>query len=390
MKASKIKIAISAVAIVLLAVFTFLLIFGVFEKGPGGGPTGGDDSFYLKGDAKTMYGEDAIFDEALGWANSDPSAIQLDSGERYLYYTSNQTMFSDDYAIVVRKGEKVNGEYQYTGRKTLITPSESGWDAYHVGSADVVKGAFAYNGKTYSYLMAYQANADEFEEKCFEIGLAVAETPDGEWIKVGDKPILTNYATQSGDSVLGYYAPSLVSNDKGGNVKLFYTYGDAYGHFQYFVDLDCSNLNNIPAFGSIVLSGNGLATGEGIVMFPNADFVYDSENERYYVVKDFSPSADTLPRKAYQIELAYVEEYNLYTADLGYSFTSLEVINGFTVMGDRDGWERLYSGTIVSDEFGGKLGSEIEILYNACDIEMNEPEDYLWTPSVHSYIHNEI
>ncbi len=385
MKAGKIKIILSSIAIAMLLTFAFLLIFGVFGK----------DKVaplfdYSAGEKKTMYGEDAIFDEALGWANSDPSAIQQTDGTRYVYYTANETLFDTDYAIVCRKGNKSNGGYEYVDRKTVLTVSETGWDSFHIGSADVIKGIFNYQGTTYSYLMAYQANAIEDEERCFEIGLAVSNDPHGEFVKVGTKAILSNDATQSKDSVLGFYAPSLVSNDGAGNIKLFYTYGDAFGHFQYFADIDCSNLDNIKPFGSIILSGEGLATGEGIVMFPNADFIYDAEEGRYYVIKDFSPSADTLPRKAYQIELAVIDEDNIYTADLYNVWDSLQIVNGFTVMGDGDGWERLYSGCIVSDEYGKKLsGNDIEILYNACDIADNEPEDYLWTPSIHSYIYSQ-
>jgi len=386
MKAGKIKIILSSVAIALLLTFAFLLIFGVF----------GNDKIkpsfdYSAGEKKTMYGEAALFDEALGWADSDPSAIQQQDGTRYVYYTANETLFGTDYAIVCRKGTKVNGTYEYVDRKTVLSASDSGWDTFHIGSADVIKGSFKYKGTTYSYLMAYQANAIEDEERCFEIGLAVSNEADGEFIRVGSAPVLRNDATLNKENVLGYYAPSLVSNDKAGKVKLFYTYGDAYGHFQYFADIDCSNLDDIKPFGSIVLSGNGLATGEGIVMFPNADFMYDAESGRYYVIKDYSPSASTLPRKAQQIELAYIEQDNLYTADLYNEFHSLDIINSFSVMGDGAGWERLYSGCIVSDEFGARIsGSEIEIMFTACDIADNEPDDYLWTPSIHGYVHNEI
>lgn len=385
MKAGKIKIILSSIAIVMLIVFAFLLIFGVFTKG------GDKDPFfdYSLGDPKTMYGEDAIFDEAFGWANSDPSAIQTTDGTRYVYYTANQTIFGFDNAIVCRKGVAVNGVYEYENRKTVLTVTENSWDSFHIGSADVVKGKFTYQGTTYSYLMAYQANAIESEERCFEIGFAVSNDPYGKFVKVGTKAVLSNDATKNKENVLGYYAPSLVSNDGEGNVRLFFTYGNAFGHFQYFADINCSNLDNIAPFGTIILSGEGLATGEGIVMFPNADFIYDSANGRYFVIKDFSPSADTLPRKAYQIELAVIDEDNLLTADLYNGWESLQIINGFTVMGDKDGWERIYSGSIVSDEYGNKLsGDKIEILYNACDIADNEPDDYLWTPSIHSYIYN--
>lgn len=313
----------------------------------------------------------------IGHYMRDADVVELASGERYLVYITNAESGEEDDVIAIRHAtyDAAKG-HAYGDEKVIVEPSAADWDKY-VGAPSLTKGSFKYEGSDYAYLLAYHGT-NLATGNANSIGFAVANDPLGVWKKVGSAPILTYNAAIYGESYLGYHAPSLVNLDKGAIVRLFWTWADAYGHFTYFVDFDGADLSALDLSGFAMLPNNGnLSSGDDVTMVPNADFAYDAEAKDFYMVKDYSPAATKLPRVSTRIELAVIAEAELYTTEQGNGWESLGV---YVFLDTPEGaYERLYSGTIVSDEFGHVLDKNtIELIYNISELEADTP-NYLFT-----------
>lgn len=314
------------------------------------------------------------------------SDIVQDGDTRWLLYTTNETSGDNDNVIAVKKGTKEGNEWKYGEGKTVLTGAEGKWDE-NVGSASLVKGSFTYRETSYSWLMAYCAT-EQATDTQYNIGLAVATAPDGEWIKVSETPLIEYDADVYGTSFVGCYAPSLVNLNKQSAVRVFYTYADAYGHFARFVDLDASDVGAVytdasKISGTVQCPDHGQIAGEN--MFPNADFAYDAAAEKFYAVKDYSPAAATKPNYADRIQLLYIAEEELYTAEVGAGWQGL---NTWDNTDTEDGaWERLYGACIVSDAYGHVDGTQAaEIVYNVCALEMDD-EDWEFTQKLQTFVY---
>lgn len=312
-----------------------------------------------------------------------------DAGTRYLTYTTNEESGEEDNVIAVRKATFTEGEdkgWAYGDEQIVLRGDSASWDRF-IGSASIVKGEFALGDKTYSWLMAYCATAQTTEAQ-YQIGLAVAETPDGTWTKVSDRPIVAFDGDVYGATSVGCYAPSLVNLNRQSVVRVFYTYADMYGHFAKFVDLNAADLAKLYTeeaendytliSGTVQLPTNGnISGGDTETMFPNADFVYDAENAKVYAVKDYSPSAGTRPMFAEKLELTAIAEEELYTAELKTGWQSVRLWD-MTDTPDM-AFERLYSASAVSDAYGQLLdASRMEIVYNVCEVAADNA-DWMFT-----------
>lgn len=321
---------------------------------------------------------------ATGYYMKDADIIQ-EGTNRYLVYTTNSAAGEEDNVIALRKGTFSAGNgYSYGAENIVLAPSTSGWDQY-ISSPSIVKGNFTYNSTNYTYLMAYQGT-DKANETSFSIGLAVSNNPEGTWVKVGSTPVVEYNRTVYGESYNGYYAPSLINLNKQSLIRLFFTWADAYGHFAYFVDFDAANLSNIELSGFAMAPNNGnLSTGEDVTMIPNADFAYDAVNHMFYMVKDYSPTPSREPRVATRIELARIAEAELYSAVPGLGWASLRLFDMFDTPDTM--YERLYSATLISDEFGHLISSTlIEIVYTVSDLEADNV-DYVFSQKLLSFIY---
>ena len=376
---------------ILLAMLLLLGAFGLLAacaEDPDPNPDGGDPNTPdtpSTGTEKTQYGDPAIFDEYLGYYTSEASVVQAEDGTRYVFYTSNETEYIQENVIAMRVGTRgSDGGSTYGDKQIVLRATAGGWDAYNLGAPDVVEGSFAYNGTTYNYLMAYQATSTA-NETAYSIGFAVAASLTGEWVKVGTEPVVEYDAAIYGNYV-GYYSPSLIANTET-NVRLFYTWADAYGHYTYFNDIDCTDMADLGVSGYAMLPSDGLTSNESAVptQFANGDFAYDAATERLYVVKDVSPAAAARPYTATQIELAWIDVNELYTAAAGDGWQSLKVFTYTDTIGvyNGGGWERIYSPALVSATDGSVLSAEtFDIVYTASDLaSLNEY--YVFSPSLH-------
>ena len=333
---------------------------------------------------KKFAGIDPVFKESQGYYNESPSVFETESGERYLYYTRN-TVKNDDTtdSIAVRKGVYTASGWKYGEAKTVLTPSESGWDSKSVFGADVIKGEFAYGGKTYSYLMAYSGSNVKNRGNA-QIGLAVAETPDGEWVKVGAKPVVTfsagNYDPMGILTYRGAIEPSLVSFDKAGKVYLFYTYYE-YLNGSYVLEIDASNLDEIVLGGRKLVPVSGLKDqGASNTQLYSGDFVYDAEGDTLIAVRNIATTVTVLPKvsEGIQIVTASADVLSMIVQDW---IPEGERTNWWSQLGEEGkieaedtaieddvnkmfGYERIFGGCIVSDSYGHLLTyGELDVFF---------------------------
>lgn len=317
----------------------------------------------------------------------DADVIQETNGDRYLVYVTNPIVGEEDNVIAIVKGEYDDAKgYAYGEEHVIVTPSSAGWDKF-VGSASIVKGTFAFGGENYNYLLAYEGT-DDNALNANSIGFAVAKDPLGTWVKVGSEPVLKYSADVYGENFKGWYAPSLINLDKGSIIRIFYTWADAYGHFTYFYDFDASDLNTIALGGYAMVPTNGnLTSGDNVTMLPNGDFAYDGDHQEIYVVKDYSPAASQKPRVSTRIELAHIDEDELYTVEVGIGWVSLNVWDA-TDTPDMM-YERLYSATLVTDVYGHLLSaSKIDIIYNVSLLEADSL-NYIFSQKLLEFVYED-
>ncbi len=233
-----------------------------------------------------------------GIYNYCPSVMTEADGTRYIYYCTNRDSYKVIDYVGCRKGTpNADGSYTWSEETLVLSPSEGGaWDAHHTCDPTVIKGVFRYNGEEYSYLMAY-LGCTSYDNQENKIGLAVANSPMGPFVKVGDTP-LVDFQLDPSSSVFqwGVGQASLVSMDKAGKVWLFYTRGDKNGTRTVVRECDFSDLSAPVMSAETKLSVSGLANLNGGTDFMNnADFVYDPEFDRFYSASDCHPTPSDEP-----------------------------------------------------------------------------------------------
>lgn len=404
------------VSLLVLLTFLFAALVGCGQTtdpdnpGPGGDQPGGTDPTEETFESKPIEGIDAVFDESLGYYNESPSVIQ-EGNKRYLFYTRNTTKYdAATDSIAVRVGTYSNKKWTYGDATTCITVSESGWDSGHVFAADVVKGSFGYSGKTYSYLMAYCGNNLSTRNNA-SIGLAVAETPTGEWVKVGTKPLVA-FESSEWDSVgltsyPGAIEPSLVSYDKGGKVYLFYEESENFKS-NYCLELDCSDLDSVVKGGRWVIETTGISdTGINNPLLYGADYVYYEAGDELFAVREKSAASVTAEPKvsvalqvvrssADVIDQTIVQGIVSGSTEATTWWSSLKSLDGDDTALDDDpakilGYMRLFSPCIASDEYGWMLEyGTLEIFFTtqAVDGDANLPsgqtDAYRFSQMIHT------
>lgn len=356
---------------------------------------------------KLFDGIGAAFDESLGYYNEHPSVIQ-EGGKRWLYYTRNTVKYDDKTdSIAVREGTLSGGKWTYGEAKTCVTVSASGWDSGNVFGADVVKGSFTYGGEAFSYLMAY-SGTDRTDRKDAEIGLAVAKTPAGDWVKVGTKPLLPFDSTEWDNVGLTTYPgnieASLVSFDKAGKVYLFYEESELFKS-NYVCELDCSNLDAIVRGGRKVVETTGVSDlGTSNPLLYGADFIYDEEGESFFALRETRTTATANPVAADTVQLLRASKNVLTQIDQGIA-TGAPTVWWSKVGDDIDGdatadltdankifgYKRIFSPCIVSDEYGrlSEYGSlDIMFTTQACEGDERLPADradaYRFSQMIHT------
>ena len=261
--------------------------------------------------------------------NYAPSIFEEDENTRHAYYCSNKyTVGNDpqkgsinadgnaqitDY-IAYRKGVKLeDGNWYWSEKSYILAPLKgSETEGKHICDPNVVKGEFAYNGETYSYLMAYLAEGfTEFVNEYNHISLAVAKSPEGPWKRCGDINPLKKYTSDEypeewGDRkkhpypetyLWGWGQASMISADKKGRVMMAYSSIRPYAEdgvtwkqaYMTTIDrYDFSDLNNIKKEYELTkMPITGIKRGGyQIPEVTNGDFAYEPAKNRIYMITD--------------------------------------------------------------------------------------------------------
>lgn len=314
-----------------------------------------------------------------GIYNYCPSVIQLEDGTRYVYYCTNTEGYNIIDHVGCRKAVFEYGFYSYGDESIVLMPTENTWDAQHTCDPSVVAGNFLYQGETYSYLMAYLGCITVNNQEN-EIGLAVAKSPEGPFVKVGTEP-LVSFSKDDPDSPIfewGVGQPSIINMDKHGQITMFYTRGDKNGTRIIVEEWDMSNLDTPVRLSQTELSANGLENLLGNPDFMNnADFAYDSARNRFYAVSDAHPNPVSTPDFiASNFKVSYFEGTDFANAE----WKTVEVPGE-----NETGFPRNHNCGLVRDMYGYLLSDyQLSVYYTMSE----QHNDYLWTYRIHEYIMN--
>ena len=311
-----------------------------------------------------------------GVYNYCPSVFQEEDGTRWIYYCTNtQSRVVVDH-VACRKGTpQDDGTYQWGDETIVLAPSKSGWDSMHVCDPSVIAGKFTYKGRKYGYLMAYLGctSTNNQENK---LGLAVAEKPEGPFLRVGEAPFVDFKKDPSVSKFQwGVGQPSLVNMGKAGKVWLFYTRGDKTGTHTVVEQWNLTSLDKPKRMSQTQLAETGLTNLEGRQDFlNNADFVYDAKKKVFYAVSDCHPN----PKDAPEIISAKFR-----VTYFGFSKKAPAVWHKLVEIGAGETtFPRNHNAGIVRDEYGN-LPSDgwISIYYTVA----RTGSESLWTYRIHDY-----
>lgn len=311
-----------------------------------------------------LFGDDITKD----FYNYCPS-VMIEGRTMHIWYCTNQTSGNVTDYIAYRKGTlHDDGKWTFTEKQIVLSAGESGqWDARHVCDPTVVKGAFRLGDTTYNYLMAYLGCLTSDCTKN-EVGIAVAQNPEGPWVKVDNaNPIADFYADYSlsrtesntenaANASWGYGQPSLISLDQQGRILLFYTAGTTSGTYTMVELWDLSDLDHPVKERNLMVSNKGICNVSGASdVINNADFAYDSQTGRLYCIKeDFPyPNSDgidwiTASNTVFYVEIGTIEELETRLfKDYDYTWTMVGKIDSATT-----GYARNHNCAIVTDAYG--------------------------------------
>ena len=317
---------------------------------------------------------DAI--SSYGIYNYCPTTIELEDGTRYIYYCTNQTSYQIIDYVGCRKGTpNGDGTYTWSNETVVFSPSENLWDSMHTCDPSVIKGSFNYDGTEYAYLLAYLGctSTDNQENK---VGLAVSNSPEGPFIRVGTEPVV-DFTKDSSSDVFqwGVGQPSVVSIDKAGKVWLFYTRGDLYGTRTVVRECDFSDLNN-PVLGNEVelATTNLVELDSDSDIINNADFAYDAKHNRFYSASDCHPNPTSEPN--------YIASHFRVTYFNGDDFANASWKYLDTVGPDETGFARNHNVGLVRDEYGHTLDDGYLTVYYTVS---EEGSSSLWSYRLYNY-----
>lgn len=337
-----------------------------------------------------LFGED----KNENFYNYCPSVI-MEGDTIHVWYCSNEKSGNVTDFVGYRKGTlNASGKWEF-GEKTLVLgPGDAGeWDSRHVCDPSVTKGAFAMNGETYSYVMAY-LGCKTSNNCCNEVGIAVAKAPEGPWVKVESlNPVADwyNSAEYAADK-WGYGQPSVISSDEAGKVILFYAKGTAKKTCTQVEEWDFSDLDNpVKIRSAEVREKNSVNSSGSQDCINNADFAYDAVNKRLWCIKeDFPYPTDS--------EINWIAKTNvLMYADLGDE--GLGALFGDTVYDwNKSGvlqptgkYVRAHNAGIVTNAYGRTVNAfRIPVFYTVSEAQSAYKDWYGYEqgwqwPALHTY-----
>lgn len=315
-----------------------------------------------------------------GIYNYCPSIMQIDENTAYIYYCTNKISRNVTDYIGCRKGTRnAEGKWDWASEQIVLSPSRrtlftSKWDSRHTCDPSVVAGSFSYNGEQYSYLMAYLGCVSN-DSQDNKIGLAVAKSPEGPFVKIGDKPFIDFEYEGSDIWEWGVGQPSIINIDKQSRVMMFYTRGDRNGTRTIVEEWDLSDLSSPTRHSQATLSAKGLKNLNGKQdIMNNADFVYDSVKGRYFAVSDCHPDPSSEPD--------YISShFRINYFDVSSSYTSFTWKQLTTVGKSETQFVRNHNTGVLRDAYGHLPDKYLSVFYTV-SIEGTES---LWSYRIYDY-----
>lgn len=222
----------------------------------------------------------------------------VENGVTHVYYCTNV----DSGVVTDYIGYRFSEDGVHYSEETIVLENGrkwNDWDTIHTCDPDVVKGEFHLDGVEYHYLMVYLGCATG-NNQGNEIGLAVAQQPEGPFIKVDAlNPFVHFERDLSRDEYWdifqwGVGQASLVSMDQKGQIMLIYTQGDLSGTRLVCEKWDLSDLNDPQRIGGdqwkVEVTNRGvLGRDMQQATLLNADFAYEPVSGMLYMVADGAP-----------------------------------------------------------------------------------------------------
>ncbi len=366
----------------LFAACSLLMAFTVGAAVACGGDEGEGGGNETPFTPKPVDGIPLAFDDGTSYFSVDPSAI-VEDGKMYLFYTTNPDAgVKEGSSVALRIGTQENGAWTFGERSVVLTPTEGTWDAGSVSNADVVKGKFALGGKEYAYLMVYQG-CSGLSELNHNIGAAVADSPEGPWVKLPE-PVI-RYDSSKDGAFWGVGQPSLVSYDHEGKVYLFYTKGEQLKTGQMVAEMDFSDCSAVTGANSAyALPVRGLqdaVTTE--VVFSNAGFA--SLGDEFLCSRDVNPTATMAPKVANAVQVSRIAADDFYTLSGEWEIVEERINLLDLATDDTNGWQRVYSSSVLKDAYGEAYGEgSVTVLATVTSFDVKTRE-YIWYQGIILY-----
>lgn len=286
------------------------------------------------------------------------------------YCTNRDNGVMTDY-IGYRKGVKQeDGKWVFGEMKIVLEPTPNTWDARHTCDPAVIRGNFRYRNTQYSYMMAFLGCVtDDYSKN--ETGIAVANAPEGPWIKINELNPIVPWQDGSSNAKTDWWGtgmPALINLDGEGDVLLFYqstARGTGIQRWD-FSDIDALIEGTAKPQFTVGLTHNGILNSAGVKCNVHiADFAYDPVAGRFYVcgvTNEKNPPDETLTRVNSHSLVAYldtgVDSADALCATLE-SGTYTWKMAGYVGPGDT-GFERNHNPGIVRDEYGYVPSADVE------------------------------
>lgn len=276
-----------------------------------------------------------------------PSGIQTDD-TRYIYHCGNLISGNITDYIMLRKETLVDGAWTFVSEQVVLSPGATGsWDGRHVCDPSIIRGDFSFAGTTYQYAMFY-LGFDHDGGGINQIGLALANSLEGPWVKVSvDEPLIGVPPHET--NAWGVGQPSVTSID-GGKVMLVYTRerpGQIPFTFRQVLDLSTADAP-IVIHPEMPLTTAGLTKLDGAHDPVNhgGDVAYDPERDRFWIIRSMHPFPTDSPSYiAPALQIASIPASRVWSG--GGTWEVVEELHAIEM-----GTDRVFDGGFLRNEWG--------------------------------------
>lgn len=223
-------------------------------------------------------------------------AVVEENGLRHMFLCQSEIggVFRD---IIYRYTTDTDGNFVSRGQ--VLKYSTAGWDSFHVCDPSVVAGNFTFNGQNYRYAMFYTGN-DVDASAHNQIGVAFSNSiTSNKWTKYS-QPLISSSSEGISDSSWGVGQPSAINLNQQGKILISYTHGvvnDTYGENR-IIDLSQFSPSSKPnLLSKVKISDVGITdfNSDKQDYINNQDIVFDSQSNRYLLVRHQRPLTSIYP-----------------------------------------------------------------------------------------------